>query len=125
MEFYFSEVEKDVLVLRADGGLNSENAEEFVDNLERIIDVGIRRIIVDCARLESVNSYGLAVLIRLHKRLKRKGGDVRLASVRGLVIKVLEITRLDHLFAIYPDVSRARLSFRPIDAGLECLATAV
>lgn len=114
MEFYFSEVEKDVLILRADGGLNADTAEEFVGDLERLADAGIRRIIVDCSSLSTISSYGISVLLRLHKRLKMRGGDVRLASVGGMVMQVLEITRLITIFGIYPDVNRARLSFRPL-----------
>jgi anti-anti-sigma regulatory factor len=44
--------------------------------------------------------------------MRRKGGDVRLAGVRGLVTQVLTLAHLDRLFELYPDVERARLSWR-------------
>lgn len=112
MEFYFHEIEKDVLILSADGGLNSANAADFLDQIEQVIHGGIHRIIVDCSNLQYISSYGLTVLVRLHSRMCRRGGDVRLAAVQGAMAQVLQITRLNTLLAIYPDVNQARLSFR-------------
>jgi len=116
MEFCYDESEHDVLILRADGGLNSQNAAEFVLGLEKLIDAGLRRIIVDCTALEYVSSYGLGVLVGLHSRLRKHGGDIKLAGLRGTLADLLHVTRLSALFEIYPDVNRARLAFRPKDA---------
>lgn len=116
MEFYFHEIEKDVLILSADGGLNSSNAAEFLQQIEKVIHGGVQRIIIDCSNLQYISSYGLTVLVRLHSRMSRRGGDVRLAGVHGAMAKVLEVTRLNTLLAMYPDVNQARLSFRPAQA---------
>jgi anti-sigma B factor antagonist len=113
VEFYYHENEKDVLILSADGGLNAATAEKFVSELERLIEAGNTKIIVDCSALDYISSYGIAVLLRLHKKLQRHGGDVRLAAVKGMLIKTFSIVRLDQILSIYPDVNRARLSFRP------------
>ncbi len=112
MEFYRHEVENDVLILSADGGLNADMAERFVSELEQLVEAGNRKIIVDCSKLDYISSYGIGVLMRLHKKLKKHGGDVRLASVGGVIMKALSIVRLDEILSIYPDVNRARLSFR-------------
>ncbi len=113
MEFFFDEVDDDVLVIRADGGLNAGTAAEFVSSIEKMVDAGLSKIIIDCAHLDYISSYGLGVLVQLHSRMVRHGGDVKIASVSGVVVDVLRLTRLNRLFAIYPDVARARLAFRP------------
>ena len=113
MEFYYHETDGDVLILAADGGLNAANAEQFVGDLERLVDTGVRRIIVDCKNLTHVSSVGLRILLRLHKRLAMHGGDVKLADVHSAIVTLLGITRLNALFDIYPDVDQARLAFRP------------
>ena len=113
MEFYYDDVDSDVLVLKADGGLNARNAEGFVEDLEKLVDAGLRKIIVDCSELDYISSFGLGVLVRLHGRLARNGGNVKIASVKGMIVEVMRLTKLNKLFEIYPDVSRARLSFRP------------
>ena len=46
MEFFFHELDKSVLILSADGGLNAETAAEFIRQLESLIDGGVTQIIV-------------------------------------------------------------------------------
>jgi anti-sigma B factor antagonist len=111
MEFYYHGVDGDVLILAADGGLNAETANRFVDDLDRVIHAGVRRVIVDCTQLRYVSSYGLGVLVRLHKRLSERGGDVRLAAVQPRIARFLEMVRLAQIFDIYPTVDAARESF--------------
>ena len=113
MEIYYDKDDSDVLVIKADGGLNARTAEGFVEELEKLVDSGLRKIIVDCSELNYISSYGLGVLIRLHGRLARHDGNVKIASVKGVVVEVMRVTKLTRLFEIYPDVSRARLAFRP------------
>jgi anti-anti-sigma factor len=67
---------------------------------------------VDCAGLGYVSSLGLGVLVRLHGRMKKHGGEVKIAGMHGMAAQMLAITRLSTLFALYPDVNRARLAFR-------------
>ncbi|MHC5154761.1 MAG: STAS domain-containing protein [Planctomycetota bacterium] len=109
MEFYYSDTDKDILIIKADGGLNSDNADQFVDELAALIDAGQTKIVVDCSR------YGLGVLVRLHSKLAKIGGDVKLACVKGLIEQVFKITHLNKIFEMYPNVSRACLMFRPKD----------
>jgi anti-sigma B factor antagonist len=113
MEFYFQELDRSVLILSADGGLNADVADEFVRQLESLIDGGVTKIIVDLSRLTFVSSYGVGVLVRLHNRLAKAGGDVKLAAPQSAILKVLTTARLGGFFEIYPDVNAARLAFRP------------
>ena len=117
MEFYYHEIDPAVLVVRADGGLNADTAEQFVESIEKLVDAGLKKLIVDCTRLDHISSYGLGVLVRLHGRMKRHGGDVKFSSVRSVLADVLAVTRLMQLFEIYPDTDRARLAFRPRTGG--------
>lgn len=117
MEFFYHEIDKDVLIVRADGGINVQTAPQFVMQLEDLIDAGLKKIIVDCGRVDYISSYGLGVLARLHAKLRNRGGDVKLSGVKGMAASVLRATRLDRLFELYPDVDRARLMFRPPDAA--------
>jgi anti-sigma B factor antagonist len=113
MEFHYDQIENDVLIVAADGGLNAQTADVFVRDIEKLVEAGLRKIIVDCEKLAYVSSYGLGVLIRLHKRLTMRGGDVKICNVHGIVPQVLEATRLAQWFDIYPDLNQAKLAFRP------------
>ena len=111
MEFYYKEVEKDVLILSADGGLNADNADQFVKELETLVESGIRKLIVDCAKLSYISSYGVSILVRLRSKLATRGGNVKLASVQNSIVKLLEIADLDKIFGIYPSLEEALHAF--------------
>ena len=112
MEFYYHEVDQSVLVLSADGGLNADTAGTFITQLEQIVEFGARKIIIDCTKLSYISSYGIGVLVRIHNKLAKHGGDVKIASPQSIVLKALSVTRMGKIFEIYPDVDQARLAFR-------------
>jgi anti-anti-sigma factor len=115
MEFYFQEVDRSILIVSADGGLTADVADEFVRQLEGLITGGVTNIIVDLTPLTYISSYGIGVLMRLHNRLKKAGGDVKLAAPQSAILKALTTMRLSRVFEIYPNVNAARLTFRPPD----------
>jgi anti-anti-sigma factor len=112
MEFYYHELDRSVLILNADGGLNADSADDFVRQLEALIDAGVKHMIIDCTRLSYISSYGIGVLVRLHNRLAKRGGDVKFAALQSMILKALNTVRLGKLFEMYPDVNQARLAFR-------------
>ena len=111
MEFYYHHVDKDVLILSADGGLLADNAHYFVGELEKYVELGIRKLIVDCTQLKKISSYGIGVLVTLNKRLAKQGGDVKLACVGGIVSKVIQLSGLGSTLQIYPTVDDALRAF--------------
>jgi anti-anti-sigma factor len=111
VELYYHGVARDVLILSADGGLNTETAEQLVAELRTLIDAGARKLIVDCGRLEYISSYGVAVLVRMHKRLREHGGEVKLAAVRGFVGRIINLCGLSHALSVYETVDAAREAF--------------
>jgi anti-anti-sigma factor len=113
MELMLDEIDKNVAILRADGGLNADNASELVEQVGTLVDTGVRNIIVDCTDLVYVSTPGLGTLLMLHKRMAERGGDVKIAAISGMPAQVLAMTHLDRVFDIYPDVNQARLAFRP------------
>ncbi|MCP4014133.1 MAG: hypothetical protein GY728_13595, partial [Phycisphaeraceae bacterium] len=45
-------------------------------------------------------------------RGRTHGAEVKVAAVNGIVAQVLQITRLNVVLSIHPDVNRAKLAFR-------------
>jgi len=112
MEFFFHELDRDVLILSADGGLTADTGPEFVRQLEALVDGGVTKIIVDCTRLDYISSYGVGLLVRAHNKLASHGGDVKIAAAHSMLLQALNVMRMGKLFGIYPDVNQARLAFR-------------
>ncbi len=107
MEFYRHDNVSDVLIIEADSSLNTQESGQFVIEIERLIDTTVHRIIIDCTRLEYISSYGMSLLLRLYQRMNTLDGNVTLCAVTGIVPKVLQACKLDHLFEVYSDVNTA------------------
>lgn len=117
MEFHYHETDTDVLILTADGALDSHVSSAFADDLQRVIDGGARKLVIDCSRLGYVSSIGIAALIRLYKKVVERGGHVKLVGVQGPLARLLEITRLDQVFRTYPALEDALRAFRADEAS--------
>jgi anti-sigma B factor antagonist len=64
-------------------------------------------IVVDLTQLEFLDSTGLGALIGAHKRAAEHGGSVRLVAHEGQILRLLRITGLLDVFAVYPSVEAA------------------
>ncbi len=111
MKLIRDDSDPDVVVIEADGELNAEAAEPFVKSIEDMVEQGTARIIIDCTWLDLVSSTGIFQMLRMLKRVRRHGGDVKLCSIKGIVRDVLTMMRMDRVFEIYPDRSAARAAF--------------
>jgi len=107
MEFTYQGTKKDIMVLSADGGLNHDTADQFVDELAAMIDAGLTKLVVNGEKLTYISSAGVGALLRLHKRLRAQGGEVHLANLHTPIIEVIELLRLNRVFSIFPSVNEA------------------
>lgn len=64
-------------------------------------------IVVDLVHLEFLDSTGLGALIGAHKRASENGGSVRLVAAEGQILRLLRITGLLDVFAVYPTIDAA------------------
>jgi anti-sigma B factor antagonist len=60
------------------------------------------RLVLDFLNVAHMSSSALGMLITLHKRLREKGGLMRLCNIRPAIQEVFVITRLDEVFRICP-----------------------
>jgi len=71
------------------------------------IEAGANRLVCDLSRTDFACSDALGVLITAYLKARSRGGFVRLAGPQPHLQDVLETTRLNRLFEVYPDVSCA------------------
>lgn len=116
MEFHRDDVDGDVLILTADRTIDSFAGASVVDELLRAASGDARKIIVDCGALGYMSSVGLTTLVRLHKRVCERGGQVKLAKVAPPLVRLLAITRLQQVFPVYESIEAAREAFQTGDA---------
>ena len=99
-----------VVVLRADGRLDAAGAVVFEQEMLGRVAAGARRIVVDCSKLDYINSAGLRVLLIAAKRLAADSGALALAAATGQIRSVLEIVGFDSVFPVCGTVDEARIA---------------
>ena len=79
----------------------------------------VRAVILDLARVTTVDAGGLGVMLELRAQAESKGIRFELMNVTKLVSRVLEVTRLDSVFEVtsgvefFPAVSRGERASMP------------
>lgn len=114
MEIQFDDVQDNILIIKASGKLNSRTAAEFRESIGKMVEIRLWNIIVDCSELDHLSIYGLSVLVRLHRKMDDKFGDIKIASAGGPVVAVLRRTGLAGFFKVYRDVPAARNAFKKV-----------
>ena len=66
----------DVVVLGCTGSLDAETIARFKQTTQKLVEAGHRRLVMNAAALQFVDSMGLGAMISLLRRLKEKGGDL-------------------------------------------------
>src|SRR5580692_509376 len=68
---------------------------------------GDHRLIVDLTNVDFLDSTGLGALIGAQRRAKEFDGEVRLVVKEGQIVRLLRITGLLKIFAVYPSLNDA------------------
>jgi anti-sigma B factor antagonist len=76
-------------------------------SLNAMIKKKPKRLVVDLSRVTYVDSTGLAAFIRAMQKVEAYGGKFSLAGVPETVRSIFEMSRLDQVFKIFPDVDTA------------------
>jgi anti-sigma B factor antagonist len=95
-------------VLHLEGTCDLASAPKFKEVLTGLRPPGVKSIVIDVSGLEFVDSTGLGLMLGALRRLRESGGTLKIAGAHGAVLRVLEVTDLDKVIPLFPDVETAR-----------------
>jgi anti-sigma B factor antagonist len=102
----------DVLVLEARGRITlGPETESLRQRLKTTAESGHKRIVIDLAGVDYIDSAGLGTLVAGASSVRRVGGELKLANLTSRVHDLMQITRLSTLFEVYDGLDKARSSF--------------
>jgi anti-sigma B factor antagonist len=105
-------IKGEVAVVSLSGDLLYEEDGSAIE--QKIISLtsdNIRKIVFDCANLNTINSEGLATLLSAAKSVREKGGDIRIAGLGTHLQNIFAMTKLVRIFDTYETVGRALASY--------------
>jgi anti-sigma B factor antagonist len=97
-------------VLRLRGELDLSGIHRLAAAAAAALEVGHRRIVLDCALLSFVDAAGLGTIVGAAKRAEALGGELVLRNVDGEPLMVLTATDLGRRFVVEDCVGRRRVT---------------
>ena len=101
-----------IVILELKGNIMGGDDEAvFYDKLRELIDQNKKKVVLDLAKVEWINSRGLGILISGLTTMRNSGGQLKIARVVEKVKSLLTMTRLITVFDSYETVDEAVASF--------------
>ena len=94
-------------VLPLKGEIDLHVSPSVTASLNAMIEKKPERLVVDLSDVTYIDSAGLAALIEAMQKVEAYGGKFLLAGLQETVRSIFEISRLDQVFQIFPDVRAA------------------
>src|ERR671914_717258 len=96
-----------VTVVMVSGEMDAENSTQLGEELDHLLSEGSGKLVIDLGKVDLMNSSGLATLVRCYKLARSNCRDISLAALQPPVRQVFQLSRLDRVFDLQPDVAKA------------------
>ena len=112
MEIIEKELKPGIVVLELKGPLQmGVECKQLELVFDKLLGEKKTRVVLDLTGITKLDSGGLGKVVNCLSRLKKAGGTMRLAGVKGMIDGVLKMTLVDRLVKIYPTALEASESF--------------
>lgn len=84
------------LVIR--GSLDINSAPQLAEEIDKLVAGKVKRVTVDLAGLDLIDSSGVAALVKLYKGIRGHGGQVEMTGARDQPLAIFKLLRMDKVF---------------------------
>jgi anti-sigma B factor antagonist len=99
-------------VIHLEGNLmGGPDASTLNNKLHELVDAGRKRVVIDVARVEFMNSSGLGMLIGTVSTMKNAGGGLKIANASAKIMALIKVTKLTGILETYDTTDAAVESF--------------
>jgi anti-sigma B factor antagonist len=84
------------LVIR--GSLDINSAPQLAEEIDKLVAGKVKRVNVDLAGLDLIDSSGVAALVKLYKGIRGHGGHVEMTGARDQPLAIFKLLRMDKVF---------------------------
>jgi anti-sigma B factor antagonist len=100
-----------VCVLTLKGTIETTNASGLEETLARVVDEQCYRIVVDLGGVTYISSAGWGIFISEIKKIRRNGGDIKLAAMSPEVREVFDLLEFGNILKPFERTSDALREF--------------
>ena len=99
---YRSEDTPGAVVICLKGEIDCTHSNELTEWLKATQESARKDVVIDLSEVDYIDSSGLGALVGERMRCLKQGRRFRLCSPKPVVQTVLQTSRLDHYFDVYP-----------------------
>ena len=88
------------ILIEIGGEVDIFTCQQLKDTLYQIVDKYGKDLVLDCTRLNYIDSTGLGVFVAVLKKVKQIDREITIVNLKDSILKLFLITNLDSLFNI-------------------------
>ena len=88
-------------VLYIQGYINAHTVQEFEKSVQSILDENVYCILINCQKLQYINSSGLGVLMGVIEEIQENNGFLYLSNMNETVFNIFDTLGFTHLFKVF------------------------
>lgn len=90
--------ESGTVIVKVHGEVDVYTAPKMKEEMQRSIESGLTKVVVDLSGVAYMDSSGLGVLIGALKRAREAGGDLIVAAPNARIARIMDVTGLGRIF---------------------------
>jgi anti-sigma B factor antagonist len=101
----------DITIIHLTGILDIATTNQLRDKIDNMVQNNTVKTIFNLGNLKLIDSTGVGAIVSLFKRLRTKGGDVKISNLNGQPKEIFHLLGLQKAFQVFASVEEALESF--------------
>jgi anti-sigma B factor antagonist len=109
MNFHISDESRseDLMIIKLQGEVDLYAAPELKDHVNRAIEAGKTKLVLDLSETTFIDSTTLGILVSGMKRLRPRGGMLAVLCPDPTMARIFDITGLNRMFSVHDTLEAA------------------
>ena len=105
-------LQPDIVVLEIKGRITLGGESKQLEwTLEKLVGEGRKKVIFDLTGVTNVDSTGIGIIVMSAGKMKKAGGELRVAGATAHVEDVLKMTNVDQIVVLHATTAAAAAGF--------------
>jgi anti-sigma B factor antagonist len=112
LEIQTKDLPPDIVVLEIKGRITLGGESKQLEwAVETLVGEGRKKVILDLSGVTNVDSTGIGIIVMSAGKLKKAGGELRVAGATAHVEEVLKMTNIDQIVVLHSTTAAAASGF--------------
>ncbi|MGA7079992.1 MAG: STAS domain-containing protein [Terriglobales bacterium] len=112
LEIQTKQLAPDIVVLEIAGKITlGRESKQLEWAVESLLGEGRKKVIFDIAGVTNVDSTGIGIIVMSSGKLKKAGGELRVAGATAHVEEVMKMTNVDQIVGLHATTAAAATGF--------------